>query len=322
MSEEKLISIRKYLHQHPELSSQESQTRKYLINCFEKQCPSAQIHTLDSGGFVVHFKGSEAAASVMLRCELDALPIQETNSFEHRSALDGVSHKCGHDGHMTILYATGLELEKVAPKGDVYLLFQPAEEIGEGAKATLEDEGFTPRFKPDYIFALHNVPGFQLHSIQVKKHNLTPAVISATVSFIGKTSHAAEPQNGLNPSYFASEIELFCKDKNNTYPNDPNFKIITPIFIHIGSTDFGVSSGTGSTGFTIRTHQNDEMEHLKEEFIAELDRLSKKYQIPYMLEWSHAFSAIENNAECVQLIEESARENELLVNLLNAPFPW
>lgn len=322
MIDEKLISIRKYLHKHPELSNEERETRKYLIERFERDCPSAEILSLDSGGFVVQFKGNGKASSVMLRCELDALPIEETNSFEYRSNFDGVSHKCGHDGHMTILYATGLELEQSAPKGDVFLLFQPAEEIGAGAKATIEDGGFNSKINPDYAFALHNVPGFPLHSIQVKKNNFTPAVISATISFIGKTSHAAEPQNGLNPSYFASEIELYCKEQNVTDPNNPNFKIITPIFINIGSKDFGVSAGTGSAGFTMRTHLNETMEELKEDFISKLDWLSKKYGIPYMLEWSHEFSAIENNDQCVEFIQASAEENDLTLETMKAPFPW
>ena len=285
-----LNEVRKYLHQNPELSGEEFKTQEFIRQFFAKHCPSATFHPLKKTGGILHIKGTSNAPTVMLRCELDALPIQESNSFNHRSTNDGVSHKCGHDGHMTILLAVSIALEQTGPKGDVYLLFQPAEETGEGAIYVSKSVAFQELKKPDYVFALHNIPGALLHSIHIKNEEITPSVISATITFEGKTAHAAEPQNGRNPAYLISELELYAKENCQTDPNLNNFQIITPIFIEVGTPDFGISAGFGIAGFTLRTSDNKHMEQLKTQFRTLLEQLSNKYKIPYTIEWSHTFS--------------------------------
>lgn len=322
MDPENLIQLRKYLHQNPELSGVEKKTTEHFVKLFGEHCPSAELHVLGETGLLVHFRGTSDAPKVMLRCELDALAIEESNAFSHKSNDEGVSHKCGHDGHMTILFSTALQLEKEQPKGDVFLIYQPAEETGEGAIAVVENEMFNNVADPDYVFALHNLPGTGLHSIHIKPEECTPSVVSATVHFEGKTSHAAEPQNGHNPAYFVSEIELYANAHSQTDPTREDFMIITPIFINIGSRDFGISAGSGSAGFTLRTKNNHRMGSLKDDFTSLLDHLSKKYEIPYKIEWSHSFFGIYNTPECAEMIVEVARELELPVTQMDSPFPW
>ena len=322
MDPEELIQLRKYLHQNPELSGIEKQTTQYFVQLFEEHCPSAELTVLGDTGLLARFKGTSDAPKVMLRCELDALAIKEINEFDYKSKVEGVSHKCGHDGHMTILFSTALKLEKEAPKGDVFLIFQPAEETGEGAIQVVENELFREAANPNYVFALHNLPGSELHSIHIKPEECTPSVVSATVYFNGKTSHAAEPQKGHNPAFFVSEVELYANAHSQTDPTRDDFKVITPIFIEIGSKDFGISAGSGSAGFTLRTLNNHMMGGLKDDFISLLDHLSNKYHIPYRIEWSHSFFGIYNTPECAEMIVEVARELELPVKQMEAPFPW
>lgn len=317
-----LERTRKHLHQHPELSGNEHQTKTFISEWMQQHCPSAHPYPVASTGLLFHFEGTENAPVVLLRCELDALPIQESNGFEHRSTTNGVSHKCGHDGHMVILLSVALELEKMPPRGSVFLLFQPAEENGEGAIAVWKDATFQNLVKADYVFALHNIPGEALHSIHIKPLESTPSVISATVDFHGKTSHAAEPQHGFNPAYFLGELELYCQSHNQCDPNLDGFQIVTPIFAEIGSRDFGISAGNGSAGFTLRTKDNESMERLKTDFTRLLDHLSGKYNIPYDLHWSHAFSSIFNHEECVELVTNAAESLSLDCTVREAPFPW
>ena len=100
---------------------------------------------------------------------MDALPIQELNDFDYRSAVKGVAHLCGHDGHSAILVGVASLLKHNPPAlGRVVLLFQPAEETGEGAAAVISDKKFH-QIKPDYAFALHNLPGFEKGTIFVRK---------------------------------------------------------------------------------------------------------------------------------------------------------
>lgn len=115
---------------------------------------------------------------IVIRCELDALPIEESLPLKYRSKNPGVSHKCGHDGHMAIVAGLIFWLETTSfKKGKIILLFQPAEETGEGAAGVLNDQRFL-KLHPDYIFALHNIPGQPLHSIIIVKNKFCAAVQS------------------------------------------------------------------------------------------------------------------------------------------------
>src|SRR5690606_3950338 len=116
-------------------------------------------------GMLIIYDSGEPGPVTVFRCELDALPIQEINTFSHRSATEGVSHKCGHDGHMAIVTGLGKLLETNPPqKGKVILLYQPAEETGAGAAAVLNDERFLS-LKPDFMYALHNLPQLEKHTV-------------------------------------------------------------------------------------------------------------------------------------------------------------
>lgn len=170
-----LVRLRKELHQHPEVSGKEIETSRRILSFLENYQPAELITELGTTGVMAIYKGKKAGKTVLFRCELDALPTEETNDFEHRSLNNGVSHKCGHDGHMAILCGLAAELHQNKPKsGTVVLLFQPAEEDGSGAQKVLLDPKFAT-IQPDYVFALHNLPGFPRHQIVVKK-KLLPAL--------------------------------------------------------------------------------------------------------------------------------------------------
>ena len=135
MSATELTSLRRHLHAHPELSERERDTAAAIIRWLAATGPTAVMEGLGhmQTGICAIYDSGEPGPAVLIRCELDALPIQETNTFEHRSTVDGVSHKCGHDGHMATLVAVAESLhERPVSRGKVYLLFQPAEETGTG----------------------------------------------------------------------------------------------------------------------------------------------------------------------------------------------
>ncbi len=183
--ESQLIQLRRWLHAYPELSGFETKTAAHLIAYIEKLQPDKIVSNIGGNGFLVLFDSGKPGQSILFRSELDALPIQEVNKFAYRSVTDGISHKCGHDGHATIL--CGLA-EKLAMRrslsGKVYLLFQPAEETGEGAKLVSDDAKFD--IQPDYVFAFHNIPGYKKGTIVLKEGLFSAAVSSIIIKLIGQ----------------------------------------------------------------------------------------------------------------------------------------
>ncbi|WP_197678594.1 M20/M25/M40 family metallo-hydrolase [Maribacter dokdonensis] len=163
-----LVLLRKQLHENPELSGKEHETANRIVEFVKSFIPTQIIEGVGGTGVGVVYQFAESGPTVVIRCELDALPIVEENTFNYRSKNSGVSHKCGHDGHMTIVAGLAPWLKEATFKrGKVVLLFQPAEETGKGAANVIEDSRFK-NLTIDYVFALHNLPGSKKHSITVR----------------------------------------------------------------------------------------------------------------------------------------------------------
>jgi metal-dependent amidase/aminoacylase/carboxypeptidase family protein len=127
-----LIRLRRELHAHPEPSDNEQKTAEILTNFFRQFSPDEVIAPLGSNGIAFVFGSGRSGPTVVFRCELDAIPVEEKNDFAYRSRIPGLSHKCGHDGHMAIMVGLGYLISLNHPqKGQIILLFQPAEETGQ-----------------------------------------------------------------------------------------------------------------------------------------------------------------------------------------------
>ncbi len=314
------IAFRKDLHRHPELSTKEFETQKRILVFLE----SLGVHhakKIGHTGVMATFSGKEKGKTILLRCDTDALPIQEINTFQHRSITDGVSHKCGHDGHTTIMTVVAQYLvENPLGKGQVALLWQPAEENGHGAKDVLSDEAFD--FNPDVVFALHNVPGFPLHQVVVKEGAFTPAVKSIIIKLNGKTSHAAEPELGINPALAVSDLIQFFADISKPNPERDDFALTTPVFISMGEKSYGVSAGHGEVHYTIRTWSNQVMNELSSACVNKIDAIAKKYELTSEISWTEEFSSNQNDASATDIIREAAKENNLPIHEKATPFKW
>ena len=194
---DELIRIRKQLHAQPELSGKEEKTSQLIAEYLERVGIKKIYRHISHHSLIAEITGNNPGPVVLFRCELDALPIEELNHIDYRSQVAGISHTCGHDGHMSIMLGFACELLKQPPdKGRILLLFQSAEETGQGAKALL-DSGFLKNYDIDSAFALHIMPGYDQGAIICKEGNFTPAVESLNIELIGKTSHAAEPEKGI-----------------------------------------------------------------------------------------------------------------------------
>lgn len=262
-----IIEFRRELHKFPELSGYEKSTALRVLSRINELNPDKTIVEIGGHGIAVFFSGNKPGPTVLFRTELDALPINDINDVDYRSQNVNVGHKCGHDGHMAIIIGLAEYLSKNKPKkGNVVLLFQPAEETGEGAERMIEDRKFK-EINPDYVFALHNLPGFHLHDILVKDNSFASASKGMIIKLNGKSSHAGEPENGVNPAMAVSKIVnrfYRLKDDKDIF-ND--YVLITIIHLKLGEIAFGTSPGYAEVMATLRSYKNADMDILSRESV-------------------------------------------------------
>jgi amidohydrolase len=319
---EALLLLRKELHKNPEVSGKELETAKRIVAFLKNHAPDEIITEIGGAGVIAIYQGKQEGKTVLFRCELDALPIEEINTFEHRSLTNGVSHKCGHDGHMSILCGLATELSQNRPDtGRVLLLFQPAEEDGSGARKVFSDKKFA-LMQPDYVFALHNLPGFSKNQIVVKNGTFTCAVNSIIIKLKGVTAHAGEPEKGINPALAISSI---IKEFDAIIQSDISKKdycLITPVYIEMGKKSYGVSAGAGEVHFTVRSDSNSQMKKLEADLEKLAKSIAKEYQLECNITWTEGFQANENNKEATDNVRNAAKINNFQLLEKETPFTW
>lgn len=316
--------LRKHLHQNPELSGKEYKTAKTIAAFLKQFEPDQLLEGLGNGtGIIAIYEPEiEPKQTLLFRCELDALPIQEINDFDHRSSVDKVSHKCGHDGHMASMCLLAKKLNDRPLKNTrILLLFQPAEENGEGAIAIFNDEHFK-ELKPDKVFALHNLPGYDHHDIVVKNDTFTCAVNSIIIKLNGRTAHAGEPENGENPALAIAEIIQEFDKRNQPDAKKARFTILTPIHLTMGTKDYGISAGYGEVHYTFRRAANSEMKELEQEMETIAVKAANRYGLRPEISWTQKFSANENDPATVDFVRKAAKENKFNLIEREVPFQW
>lgn len=315
------IQFRRELHRFPEVSCQEVETQK-RIRAFVSQFNPVAICEVGGTGLLLQYGQDGTNSVTLIRADIDALPIQEVNTFGHKSLIEGVSHKCGHDGHTAILARlASLLAEKPVATGRVYLLFQPAEENGKGAEAVLNDSAFAS-IQPDRVFALHNLPGYQQGVIVCKPGPFTSSVLTMIVTFIGSVSHAAEPENGRNPAYVMADFMLQTKSLQSLDPQADDFALITPVYTTMGEKSYGISAGYGEVHLTLRTRNANRMETLVAQLQGLLSALAVGSGIDVTTAYTEAFFANENDEEAFRQIRQSALKLGYAFIEKQEPFKW
>lgn len=317
-----LIAMRRHLHAHPELAHKEKETANYILRFLKQFKPDRIIEGIGGNGIAAVYKGDLDGPEILIRCELDALPIGEENTVDYVSLNTGKGHLCGHDGHMTMVagLAPLLSAEKLSG-GSVVLLFQPAEETGEGAKMVIQDEKFR-ELKPDYVFALHNLPGYTESTIITKKGIFASASKGLIIKLDGASSHAAHPEGGNNPAVAAAILlQAILNIPNELMPMHESC-LITPIHLRVGQPAFGTSPGDGELMFTIRAHSNTSIELLEKKILKRAISIAKSFDLSYSVEWTEPFDAVANDEICVDMIEATANELGFKTLQKDIPFAW
>jgi hippurate hydrolase len=255
-SAEVIQAIRRDIHAHPELCFEEKRTSDVVAQQLESW--GIKIHRgLGKTGVVGIIEGSLGKGrSIGLRADMDALPLQEHNHFEHASQHPGKMHACGHDGHVAMLLGAAHYLAQHREfKGTVYFIFQPAEEGGGGAREMIRD-GLFDLFPCDAVFGMHNWPG-----IPVGDFGVTPGPMMASsnefqITVKGKGGHAALPHNSADPVFAASQMigSLQAIITRNKRPVDAAVLSITQF--HAGDAS-NIIPDSAWIGGTVRTFTHE-----------------------------------------------------------------
>ncbi len=317
----RLIELRQYLHKHPELSGEEYKTHDYLKTYLHDELNLDAI-TVAKTGLVVVFDSGVEGVVTLFRGDIDGLPIVDDIDEPYKSTREAVGHKCGHDGHTTIMVGLCERLKDSPPEaGKVLILFQPAEETGEGAKKVLEDE-FFQSLQLDYAFALHNIPGYPKGDILWKYDIFSASVISCSIDIKGATAHAATPWTGRNPSHLIARIFDYTEDCNRETYNKDGLEVITPIFAQIGKTAYGISAGKGTVHFTLRAIDQQAMEALQKKFQSYVEEEADKRNLELSWKWFEEFYANDNDREAVDVLKAAAKAIDMNLVHLHRPFRW
>ena len=327
---QKIIALRHELHEYPELSMHETETKHRLMNFLEA---NTSLAVVDCGKWFYASRYVEGTKAIAFRADMDALPIDEginlhvddTKITAFRADIDtpstnekknlpyasknpGVSHKCGHDGHCAALCGFGLELENIDIKRSVYLIFQHAEETGQGAR---ECANLLRERSISEIYAFHNWSGWPEKSIVLRDGLCQCSSAGLTIKFTGKTSHASEPDKGINPAYsiakLISEIESFKQKYSER-------KILcTIINMKLGEKNFGISPGEGELSLTLRAEREDDMRTFRNAVVKLAENLARENLLQVEVSSCDYFPETLSDKACVERVRTAAKNLGLKV---------
>ncbi len=254
-----LTEWRRDFHMHPEIAYEETRTSAVVAEKLRAFGCDEVVTGIGGTGVVGVIRGKGAAASdrsIMLRADMDALPIHEETGAEYASQTPGKMHACGHDGHTTMLLGAAKHLaETRAFDGTIYLCFQPAEEGGAGAKAMIED-GLFDRFPAQRVFGMHNWPGLPVGQFGLRPGPMLASADEFAITLTGRGGHAAKPDKGRDPivagAYLVTALQTLVSRR--TDPLQPAVLSVTTF--HAGSA-FNVIPGTAELSGTVRSFDEE-----------------------------------------------------------------
>ena len=246
-----IAAVRRDIHAHPELCFKEVRTAEVVAQKLTEW--GIPIHRgMGTTGVVGIVKNGTSSRAIGLRADIDALPMQEFNTFEHASKHPGKMHACGHDGHTAMLLAAAQHFAKNRNfDGTVYLIFQPAEEGGGGAREMIKD-GLFEKFPMDAVFGMHNWPGMQVGQFAASAGPVMASSNEFKITIRGKGGHAALPHNAIDPVPVACQMVQAFQTiiSRNKKPVDAG--VISVTMIHAGEATNVIPDSCELRG-TVRT---------------------------------------------------------------------
>lgn len=305
---ETATALRHELHRHPELSNEETWTKTHLMDFLKAHTNNLEI--IDKGNwFYAAYRKDDSLPNIAFRADFDALPMPEVIDLPWASEIPGVSHKCGHDGHSSTLAAFALEVDQQGANNNIFFLFQPAEETGDGAIQCIDlihDE------KIDEIYAYHNMSGLPFKTVGVRDGSMLFASKGMTIHLKGSPAHASQPENGVNPSLAVASIVQGISEFTSAEMNEgPVF--CTVVQIDVGQKAFGMSASSGALRMTIRAQYEKELDQLQKNLEQFANAQGEEYGLDIRFEYQDEFPETANDPGCTDVIRKSAEDEGLSV---------
>lgn len=292
--------LRQDLHANPELGFEEHRTARIVAERLESW--GVEVHRgVGRTGVVGLIRKGTSRRAIALRADMDALPIRELNRFPHASQVDGRMHACGHDGHTTSLLSAARVLAREAQfDGTVVLLFQPAEEIMEGARAMLAD-GLFDRFPVDAIFGFHNMVGLPVGHFAYVPGTGGAALSDFKVTLDGRSAPVAMPHLGADPILAACQIvgafqTVITRNKHAT-----DRGLISVTMINAGEATNATPSQCVLRG-TVRCGGDELLDMVRGRMESVVHSTAAAFGLRGRIEWSHDSPAVVNHPEETELV--------------------
>ena len=304
--EETLKHWRRDLHAHPELGFEETRTADFVAE--KLQSFGLQVYRgIGKTGVVGVLREGNELRSVGLRADMDALPISETNTFNHRSRQQGKMHACGHDGHTAMLLGAASYLARTRRfSGQVNFIFQPAEEGIGGAKAMLAD-GLFEQFPCDQLFGMHNAPGMTVGKVGASPGTVTAAGAFFDIHINGTGAHGAFPQDAVDPVVITAELISAAQTivSRNVRPSDTAVLSITQI--HAGDA-YNVIPASACLSGTVRTFSVATMQHVEQRLQRLAEGIATAHGATATLDFRTVFHPVINDPAATTLAADAAAE--------------
>ena len=289
-------------------------TRNHLMDFLRENTKNLEI--VDCGRwFYAMYHAENPRGTIGFRADFDALPIEESlPDLPYASTIPGVSHKCGHDGHAATLAGLALEIDQEGCDKNVVFLFQHAEEIGGGAKETVET---LTQLGIDEFYAYHNYAGQKPGTVIVRNGTAHCASTGMTVAMTGTVSHASMPEKGISPAIPLAQ--LACQLPKLAAPEKYSGLVMcTVVQIAVGEKAFGVSPGYGELSMTVRAERQEDLDALVAGIREEAERISGENQLKLEITFQDEFPETRNTDWCADKVRAAAKAAGLPVYELPA----
>lgn len=302
----RLVEIRRHIHAHPELSGEEYQTAAFIAGVL-----SANGLHVEEGigrtGVIGELKGTKYTDSVLaIRTDMDALPIQERTSLEYASRIPGVMHACGHDIHTTVGLGTAMVLSQIASElgGKVRFIFQPAEEIAQGANWMVKDGVMN---NVAAILGLHVFPSIPAGSIGIRYGALTAAADDLEIIIIGESGHGARPHEAIDAIWIASQVITSLQQAISRTQNP-----LRPVVLSIGKINGGrapnvIADRVQLLG-TVRSLHPETRNNLPDWIEKIVSNVCNSYNAKYQVNYRQGVPSVQNDNTLTQLLQSAAEE--------------
>ena len=279
-----LAEWRRDLHRHPELGYQETRTQKVVADKLREWGLDEVDEGLGQTGVVGVLHGCNGPGEpILLRTDMDALPILEETGLEHASENEGTMHACGHDGHMAMLLGAAKHLSETRNfDGTVYFCFQPAEEGGAGAQAMIDD-GLFEKFPARSVYGMHNIPGIPVGQFAVSPGAVMASADEFTIRVRGRGGHAAMPHETRDPVLAGAEILVALQSIVSRKVDPLSPAVLTVSTFHAGTISNVIPDEAVMTG-TVRTLDGKVYEQIKAEMERVCARVAEAHGVTATIE--------------------------------------